>query len=232
MRLPLRFTAWLALSVLACPLVAAPSIWPGIQPTDRRVGIDLTGSMVDISLPILSSNGSPLYWLRCLGGSMEQLDAAGERDGENYVAPLACVLVAQPDGWAGNLLSEDESATWYSRGQFTGDDLAGDCGRYPEFGKLRHFRLRGMRLTLATEDVKTGREGLVGLTLHVTVAKDPSAQTAIAERPGYLAPKGGDCQVVRRGAAPLMCRNKDTSSWQACTSAQKHDMGYPEADHQ
>lgn len=213
----------------ALPALAGKSDWPRVQPLTQRVEIDLTGASRDIRLPILLSDGHPGYWLRCLAGTTEQLDVKGDHDGENYVAPLACVLVQQPEGWSGSLLSEDESAIWFSRGQFSGNDLTGDCGRYPEFGRVRHFRLRGMQLTLSADNVVLDQGRLASLTLHVAVEDDPGARTTIAERAAYLPPRGY-CHVVRRGSEPLMCRNKDTFSWQECTPPQKQDMGYPKAN--
>jgi len=204
-------------------------VWPLIKPLDTHVRIDLTAGLSDIRVPIRSINGETIYWLRCLGGSTEQLDTLGEHDGENYVAPLACVLVERPDGWLGSLLSEDESAIWYSRGQFHGPELVGDCGRYPEFGLIRHFRLRGMQLTLTAENVKLNQQGLDGLTLHVTAIQDAGAKTAIAERPGYIAPGPSTCQAIRRGIEPLMCRDEKTFAWGACSPAWMHAMGYPES---
>lgn len=212
--------------LLSLPVLAAPA-WPTIRPIDQKVEVDLTRSLVDFRLPILSGHGRPLYWLRCLGGSTARLDALGDHDGNNYVAPLACVLVVQADGWNASLLSEDDAAVWYSRGQYHGNDLFGECGRYPEFGTLRHFRLRGMKITLSAENIVVRQHNdVTRFTLHVRVEPDPSAHTANAERPGFLPPKNGDCHAVRKGNEPLMCRNEKTFSWQECSARQKHEMGY------
>ncbi|OOG62049.1 hypothetical protein B0E46_13725 [Rhodanobacter sp. B04] len=209
----------------------SPGAWPRIKPLNVRIRIDLAAGLGDIRIPIRSINGETVYWLRCLSGTTAQLDTLGEHDGENYVAPLACVLVQQPDGWHSSLLGEDGSATWYSRGQFHGPELTGDCGRYPEFGLVRHFRLRGMQLTLAAENVKLNPQKSDGfsLTLHVSATQDAGAKTVIAERPGYLAPGPSSCRMIKRGFAPLMCRDEKTSSWGTCTAAWMHAMGYPES---
>jgi hypothetical protein len=100
-------------------------------------------------------------------------------------------------------------------GQVHGDDLTGACGRYPEFGRVRHFRLRGMRLTLAFSQVVADRKlGLLSTTLHFTAAPDPGAHAAQAERPGYL-PPGPGCARVRKGDEARMCRN-ESLSWTEC----------------
>lgn len=234
MKRSMRPLLWLIVCIAAiaaaAPLRAtSPEAWPRIKPLDTHVQIDLTAGPSDIRVPIHSINGETIYWLRCLGGSTAQLDTLGEHDGENYVAPLACVLADRPDGWSGSLLREDESAIWYSRGQFHSSELVGDCGRYPEFGLIRHFRLRGMQLTLVAENVKLNQQDLDGLTLHVTAIQNADARTTITERPGYIAPEPPICQVIKRGIEPLMCRDGKTSSWGTCSPAWMHTMGYPES---
>lgn len=209
-------------------LACATSGRPAMQPLDQRLEINLHRDAIDLRLPILSDAGQPLYWLRCLGGSETSLDSRGEKDGNNYVPPLACVLVEQADGWNASLLSEDEAAVWYSRGQYHGTDLIGECGHYPEFGRVRHFRLRGMQLTLEAEHVVAQDNDASRFTLHVTATADPSALTARAQRPDVLPPRQDNCQVVRHGSEPLMCRNEKTMSWQTCSPKQIREMGYPE----
>jgi hypothetical protein len=229
MRFVFLSVLWL-LAALSASLshASSSSAWPEVKPLDARIKIDLSSSMVDKRIPIQSVKGETLYWLRCIGGTTDQLDKAGDRDGENYVPPLACVLVERPDGWAGDLLAEDQSAIWYSRGQFHGPDLSGKCAAYPEFGLNRHFRLRHMLLTLTAEDVSMHGQEMAGLTLHVTVKLDPEATTSIAQRPGYIAPKSDNCGTPKRGTEPLKCRDEKTFSWKVCDQSQKRLMGYPD----
>lgn len=224
----------LGLFVLLCAAALSPaqaaSGWPRVQPLDRRIEIVVDSHINDVRVPLLSHQGKPMFWLRCLAGTTEQLDALGDRDGNNYVAPLACVLVEKAGGWHDDLLSEDESAVWHSRGQYSGADLVGECARYPEFGTIRHFRLRGMQLTLMAEDVANmdgQKTGPSRMTLHVRVQPNPTARTARAERPNYQPPRQGDCHTVIRGSTTLMCRNETTLSWQACSAEQKRAMGSP-----
>ncbi len=233
MRFALLTVLWLVAAFSATQLHAtslSASAWTEVQPLDVRIKIDLSSSMVDKRVPIRSVKNGNLYWLRCIGGTTNQLDKAGDRDGENYVAPLACVLVERPDGWAGDLLAEDEAAIWYSRGQFHGADLVGKCAAYPEFGLIRHFRLRHMLITLTAENVSTHGQELMGLTLHITVKPDPVAETAVAERPGYLAPEMDSCDAPKRGTEQLMCRDENTFAWMVCNQSQRRLMGYPDGD--
>jgi hypothetical protein len=89
------------------------------------------------------------------------------------------------------------------------EELHGDCAIYPEYGRLRHFRLRGMSVTLSFEDVRfkesngDARPQLASYKLRVTVAPDSKAMRDIAESSGYLDPHrkeaGRSCAVVRKG---------------------------------
>ena len=93
-----------------------------------------------------------------------------------------------------------QSRDWESRGRFLADELFGSCARYPEYGAVRHFRLRGMRITLSLADIvfdtSTGvgdrsANGLMGLSsfrFAFSVEPDSTAQSEIAELPGYEEP--------------------------------------------
>jgi hypothetical protein len=73
-------------------------------------------------------------------------------------------------------------------------ELTGECARYPEYGRVRNFRLRGLHLTMTFEDVVFANlrtdtaPRLASYTLHVRVVRDPTAQRSIAESSGYLDP--------------------------------------------
>jgi hypothetical protein len=77
------------------------------------------------------------------------------------------------------------------------DEVEGTCGAWPEFGKKRTFRLRGMKLTLEIKDFAVDPERRAGdrrkpaftsLRMAVTVEADPSAASAIAAAPGLKEP--------------------------------------------
>jgi hypothetical protein len=111
-----------------------------------------------------------------------------------------------------NLLVEAPNlAAWYSRGRMFASELAGDCARYPEYGRVRNFRLRGLHLTMTFEDVvfanlrTDAAPRLASYTLHIRVVRDPTAHRSIAESSGYLDPSrkvpydSRSCSVIRRG---------------------------------
>jgi hypothetical protein len=119
-----------------------------------------------------------------------------------------------------SLLSEDESAYWFSRGQIHNfHELTGSCAKYPEYGALRHFRLRGFELTLDFGDVELDKAGSpTYFTFTVSLRRDPGITSSRAEQTGYLTPYkvGFSCNKVLKGNEPRMCR-ASTGSWTECS---------------
>jgi hypothetical protein len=148
------------------------------------------------------------------------LDHLSDTSGTNYVGPLACGLSeGTSEDLEDSLLSEDESAYWYSRGQIHNfHDLIGSCARYPEYGALRHFRLRGFELTLSFGDIEVEKTGNpTYFTLTVSLRRDASITSPQAEQTGYLTPyKTGSCDRVLKGNEPRMCRDAN-SDWTECS---------------
>jgi hypothetical protein len=91
-----------------------------------------------------------------------------------------------------NLLASDtkneQSTDWWNRGRVRAEQLRGDCLTYPEYSTLRHFRLRGMALTLSITHIewspnKGSQEPvLAGFTLDVDAVPDMGAKSPMAER--------------------------------------------------
>jgi hypothetical protein len=124
----------------------------------------------------------------------------------NYAGTLDCRLMEASAGEVEtNLLVEEESlAAWYSRGRMFPYQLSGACGDYPEYGRVRHFSLRRMRMTMTFDNVEFGAAGqLERLDLRIDVAPDASATTAIAASCGYLDPHrqvpGRSCSKIQKG---------------------------------
>jgi hypothetical protein len=193
---------------------------------------------IDFNLPLRDLAGDIRYRLICRGGDRRRLDRLHARLGMmSYVGDFTCIL--NPGGREGDasLLSEDGSSAHHSRGAFYQRELVGACAAYPEYGRIRNFRLRGFALTLAMTDVemqspgrvRAGDEGTMrpirAATFTARLRRDATARTAGAERPGYLDPMGnpGQCRQVRRGNAPRMCRNRDTFSWERCLPGSEYE---------
>jgi hypothetical protein len=134
----------------------------------------------NVSLDITSVKGAPLYRLECHSAGNSPEPASFDYSGD-FECRLSTVGGLEPYS---TLLTEDahQSRDWESRGRFFSAELRGDCAHIAEFGATRHFKLRGMKLTLQVLDpVFTERGKLSSLKLAVTVRPDPHAQRPIAE---------------------------------------------------
>jgi hypothetical protein len=158
---------------------------------------------------IEEASGKPAYLFVCRTGDDDSVPHI------NYAGTLDCRLMEAAGGEREeNLLLETHAANvaaWYSRGRMSDDELHGACADYPEYGLVRHFRLRGMRLTMRFEDVVFKSEGcsrspcLASYKLALEVDPDPTAHTDVAESSGYLDPnvqRPGEhrsCSQVQKG---------------------------------
>jgi hypothetical protein len=131
----------------------------------------------DISLQIRARDGRALYTLQCHSAGYEG-DSSFDYSGD-----FECRLIsAEGRNTYSTLLTEDldQSRDWESRGRFFAASLKGECANVPEFGAVRNFQLRGMRLTLRISDPTFKGDKLHSLKLTVAVAPDPNAYRAIA----------------------------------------------------
>jgi len=189
--------------------------WPEVQPFIARIPVRLSAERIAIDIPIRNRSGEIVYVLACRGGNDTYIESLPG----NWVQPLMCTLAEGTQASDVSLLSEDDSAAWFSRGQFRSEELLGDCGRYPEFGVHRSFRLRGFQLAFDAQNIVTNVGGDVDtFTLQISLTRDPTATAAKASRPGFLDPRGthGNCRVVRRGSETRMCRDANFS-WVPCS---------------
>jgi len=167
--------------------------WPTIMgmrkvfdfPDARRAGL---------SLEILGIDGDALYRLDCHTWRYEQ-----DRDFD-YSGDFECRLVPlYGKEMYSTLLTDNprQSRDWESRGRFLVQELRGRCADYPEYGRVRTFRLRGMRLRLELSNVRVVRSidnatrgpwVLSSFRLLVSAEPDVDARGAIAERVGAAAP--------------------------------------------
>jgi hypothetical protein len=134
-------------------------------------------SKADISLQIKARDGRALYTLQCHSAGYEG-DSSFDYSGD-----FECRLIlAEGQNTYSTLLTEDldQSRDWESRGRFFAASLKGECANIPEYGAVRNFELRGMRLTLRIFDPMFQGDKLHALKLTVAVAPDPNAHRAIA----------------------------------------------------
>ena len=135
--------------------------------------------LADVKMVVESTRNTGLYLLQCHSAGYR-----GDPDFD-YSSDFECRLssIRHKDVYS-TLLTEDpqQSRDWESRGRFFSAQLRGECALIPEFGATRHFRLRGMELTLKVTNTSfANHEGLRSLRLTVVVKPDATAQTAIAE---------------------------------------------------
>lgn len=180
--------------------------WPTIRPLDEVFQINDPSTAV-VRTFVRDGSGKQIYLFVCRTGDDESVPNV------NYAGDLGCHLIPAEHGEVEeNLLIETPGvAAWYSRGRMFATELQGDCARYPEYGRQRTFRLRGLKVTMTYEDVHfaepaaDGHTRLASYRLHVRVVPDSAATREIAESSGYLDPSRqvpGDprsCSVIREG---------------------------------
>lgn len=205
----------------------AEQAWPAMAEFTAKFGVETSAERISFEIPLIDVQGQTRYRLTCTGGSDKYLDQLSA-SGDNYVGPFACILAGDGD-ISDSLLSEDGSPHWYSRGQIHSyGDLIGSCAKYPEYGALRHFRLRGLELTLSFGDIEVDKAGNpTHFTLTVSLQRDAKITSPQAEQTGYLTPYkvGSSCNKVLKGNEPRMCRDSN-GDWTECDK-----LGAPFAAH-
>lgn len=198
--------------------------WPAMREFTVRVGVDLAGDRADVDIPLYDDQGSIRYRLVCRRRSEELLGELAETTGMIYLLDLTCLLNPGDQEGERSLLAEEDAGPPQTRGYFAQEQLIGNCGAYPEYGLIRHFRLRNFELTMSLSDLKL-RRGAGGARdvvtygiLTIALRRDQTATTAKAARPGYIDPRADPaaCASPRRGSEPLTCRNEHTLAWEQC----------------
>ncbi len=193
MRNSYRAALFLLLAAFPSPAQEiSPKEWPKIAPLKKSFAFADIGSPA-VDLMILGADGSPLYKLECRSAD------AYEGNDFDYSGDFECRLnsASGKDAYR-TLLTYDPLQTrdYESRARFFLSDLEGKCGEYPEYGRVRTFRLRGMRLRLSLSfgshgglfPSNPGRAAAASLRMSVEARPDPSALTQIAEDVPYVDP--------------------------------------------
>lgn len=219
----LEKTTGLAFIVLALTFgecFAGEILWPKMREIEDGFIVN-TQESVNFVKPLHDVSGVVKYVFVCKGGSDKYLDELEERTDITYVGVLGCRLSEGNKETGDSLLSEDEVAPWHTRGQYRSfDEIVGDCGKYPEYGSVRHFRLRGFELTLsATNLIYDEPHKLQSFKMHVSLRRNNGITSSRAEQPGYLTPyrSGRGCGTIMKGNDPRMCRNWGKGgAWEPC----------------
>jgi hypothetical protein len=186
--------------------------WPKIRSFQFKTRVNAKSRQIFFSVPIYNVTGNVEYTFTCHGGTDEYLDSLEKSLGECIVSPMCFFLSKGSQQTTGALLAEDAAASWHTRAQVRYESLIGPCGDYPEFGRVRHFRVMAMQITVEFSNIQTDHSGQVTfLDISVSGKRDSSVTSSYAERPHYL-PPGKDCTVIRKGTEPRMFRN-ESGSW-------------------
>jgi len=166
--------------------------WP--KPVAESLRLNLNSlTTAGVSFEIKTAEGSVEYWGGCRGLNFKGKlgDPAGDEDSD-YYGDFDCHLhsVHGETNPALNLLVDEASDPVENFGRMVTNEanLKGLCATYPEWGRLRHVRLRGMNLTFEFAQIKSGAMQLV-----ITVGPDPTALSAIAEPPAFQRPQNELC---------------------------------------
>ena len=175
----------------AMALFAQASKWPVIQQLEEnRAFINPGKNNADTPFvtSIKDSDGIPVYKLECHNGNYD------DQSEMNFSGDFQCALFAVK-GTAfvsGNLLAantkNEMSADWWNRGRMRSSQLRGECVKYPEYSTARHFKVRGMLLTLSFIDIvwssakdQQNNPLIEEFTFIVNAIQDPTAKSSSAE---------------------------------------------------
>ena len=189
----LRFSrAALCVIVGLFPQLAHAQVWPAV--VAQRDSLVVNKEPRHATWTFRDAHGNGLYRLTCVTFGYQ-----GDPDFE-YSGDFECRLTSLVLSPYSTLLTDNphQSRDWESRGRFLADELVGSCARYPEYGAVRHFRLRAMRITLSLTDIVFDKSpgvrsasGLIGLSsfrFAFSVVPDSTAHSEIAELSGYEQP--------------------------------------------
>lgn len=199
--------------VLAYIASAQAMPWPEVSEAEFHIGISPSDQRIGFSFPVKGKDGRLLYQFSCDGGSASYLNSIST-DVVTYVPDMMCLLNEGPSKSEASLLAEGTEPPWHTRGQYRWSDLVAACGSYPEYGRFRHFLVRGMRVTLEATNFQMSEGRIVHFMLNVTVANDQTAASSRSAPPGYLQPER-DCTTIKRGTGPAYCRNV-AGSYEPC----------------
>lgn len=195
--LPVIFFLW------AFPLSASDQhSWPQTKKIHRSYIFEDLGK-ASVAFEILNSRGKPLYWFGCHSSDFIGQPRDPFHDDEwFYYGSFDCHLHSLIDKSGNNLLSYNASDPRenFSRALTVTKQLTGRCAQYPDWGLLRHIRVRGMLITLQFGDLHFAQVAAAvndrnpdGTVLHsfkfdVQIEPDKSAVFSFAEIPQFAYP--------------------------------------------
>jgi hypothetical protein len=168
--------------------------WPVVAKLEKSVYFE-DAHKAEAKFTIVGDDGKPLYLIECHTWEYE-------KDPDfDYSGDFECRLTSlYSPNYYSTLFTYNPKATrdWESRARFLVEELQGKCGDYPEYGRVRHFRLRGMKITLSINDLKIKANAdhaikkespqIQSFRFDLLVEPDPAALSEIAEPVPYAEP--------------------------------------------
>ncbi len=174
----------IGLYILAFASACKAETWPRLRDFHMSVGITWNVDRIDIDIPLFDESGNIAYRLICRGGKESYLDKLSEGpNGINYVGPLMCILNEGNEETELSLLADanDRGGPWHTRGQYFMNQLVGACGDYPQYGRVRTFKLRGFELTLDLSESSGDDARLAYSVMKIVVKKNLTIRSRRAE---------------------------------------------------
>lgn len=205
MKSKLGYAMMLLLSVVAAARLLLPQahpLWPEME-TVRRTFRFSDVEQATVSLYLRNPHGMPVYWFGC-----HSADFAGKPsdpfhdDAWNYYGEFDCHLHALSDKNGFNLLSYSatDHLENFSRAVTFSEELEGRCADYPDWGRVRIIRVRGMLVTLKFSDLGYGQDfdtsgnrklkggAMRSFRFDVQIVNDEGARSPFAEFPKFANP--------------------------------------------
>lgn len=179
----LRPELWAGLVLLKNPTATAPPQDTTVQPAHAVFHFVRPPAGADMPFTVFLQDGAgrQVYMFECHAG--DYADTSEMTWSGDYQCALFPFLKDTVSGV--NLLAVDnkseQSNDGWNRGRLLAKQLQGACLQYPEYSTLRHFKLRGMDLTLSYTDIAWAGGKLDKFTLSLDVTPDPDAKSPLAE---------------------------------------------------
>lgn len=166
-----------------------PISWPAVKPITREYDFrDASHANVDLTLD--GVQGKQLYTFHCRPGLSEGI--GGEE--ADFDGDFSCHLhsLYTQDRYESLLIDNPlDILEAHSRGEFWAEQLVGKCGDYPEYGRMRSFKLRGMVVSLeltGIHPIDGNPKKLSSFHFRIDVSQEAGNLSSIAEPPGFLPP--------------------------------------------
>jgi hypothetical protein len=185
-------TIWISLALATIVNAGAEQAklreWPDVAPLEVSVYF-ADVSKAAVWFKIVDHKGKAQYILQCYNWR-------SSRDPEfDYSGDFECRLTsAYAKEKYSTVLTDDlrQSRDWQSRGRVLAEELAGKCAEYPEYGRVRNFRLRKMKITFSFDELEfkdfqspdgrnVKRRELQALRFTLRIQPDSGARSEIAE---------------------------------------------------